>query len=161
MKRLLKPGLWILLFFAFGASATLAQEASPVGRWRTIDDDTGEPRSIVEIYEENGKLYGRVVEILQVSDKAKRNSEGQVICTACEGEKHNQPIEGMVVLEGLEKDGDAWKGGTILDPSNGKTYKAKISLDGEDRLDVRGYIGVSLFGRTQTWQRIPSNGGQS
>jgi uncharacterized protein (DUF2147 family) len=157
MNRLLRSGLIAALVFAFGASAALAQSSeapSVVGTWRTIDDKTGNPRSIVKIYKENGALHGRVVEILQVGDDAERNSAGKVICTECEGNKKGQPIEGMVILEGLEKNGDEWSGGTILDPSNGKQYKAKMELDGDDRLDVRGYIGVSLFGRTQTWQRV-------
>lgn len=156
MKRLLRHSLLVALLVALSAPV-LAQAQSPTGRWQTIDDKTGEPRSIVEIYEgDDGQLYGKVVEIVQASDDAKRNDEGQIICSACEGKKHNQPIEGMVILEGLEKDGDEWDGGTILDPENGKTYKAKISLDGEDKLNVRGYIGVALFGRTQTWHRASS-----
>jgi uncharacterized protein (DUF2147 family) len=158
MKRLLRsvPAV-VLVLAAFGASAALAQSSeapSPVGAWRTIDDKTGDPRSIVEIYEEDGALHGRVVEILKVGSEAERNSAGQVICDACEGDKKGQPIEGMVILEGLNKDGDEWSGGTILDPSNGKRYKAKVELDGDDRLDVRGYLGMPLFGRTQTWQRV-------
>jgi uncharacterized protein (DUF2147 family) len=155
MKRFFQSGLLAAFLLAFGASAVLAQ-SSPIGQWRTIDDETGEARSIVEIYEEGDELRGRVVEILRASDDAQRNGDGQVICSKCEGVKNNQPIEGMIILKGLEKDGDEWDGGTILDPSKGKTYKAKIELDGSDRLDVRGYVGFSLFGRTQTWQRVNS-----
>lgn len=155
MKRFLQTSFLATLFLAFGATSALAQ-SSPVGTWRTIDDNTGEPRSVVEIYEENGQLHGRVVEILRVGDEAERNSEGQVICTACDGARKDQPIKGMVLIEGMEKDGDKWTGGTILDPSNGKTYKSTMELDGEDRLKVRGYIGVPLFGRTQTWHRVTS-----
>lgn len=155
MKRLLQFTLPVVFLIVFSASAALAQ-GTPVGTWRTIDDNTGEPRSIVEIYEENGALSGRIVEILQVSDKAKRNSEGQVICTACEGARKDQPIKGMVILEGLEKDGDEWSGGIIIDPSSGKSYKAKMELESTNRLKVRGYIGVPLFGRSQIWQRMES-----
>lgn len=156
MKRLLRSGLWAAFLLIIGASAAFAQQSSPIGQWRTIDDKTGEPRSIVEIYQEDGTLRGRVVEVLQTSDDAQRNSEGQVICSACEGDRKNQPIEGMVILWGLEQDGSEWEGGTILDPANGKTYNAKLELDGENRLKVRGYLGISLFGRTQTWQRVTS-----
>lgn len=157
MSRLLRSGLLVAFLLAFGASAALAQSASPIGQWRTIDDKTGEPRSIVEIYEEDGQLHGKVVEILQASDEAQRNGEGQIICTACDGKRADQPIEGMTILWGLEKDGDEWEDGKILDPSNGKTYSAKMELDGQDRLEVRGYMGVSLFGRTQTWQRVTAS----
>ncbi|PSQ99842.1 MAG: DUF2147 domain-containing protein [Bacteroidetes bacterium QS_9_68_14] len=158
MNRFSRSGLLIALLLAFGASGTLAQPAaSPVGQWRTIDDESGQARSIVEIYEKDGALRGKVVEILRASDEAQRNSEGQVICTACEGERKNQPVEGMVILWGLEKDGDEWTGGNIIDPENGNTYSAKMGLDGADRLDVRGYRGVSLFGRTQTWQRVTAD----
>lgn len=158
MKRLLRSGLLAALSLVLGAPALLAQP-SPVGTWRTIDDNTGEPRSIVEIYEEGGQLHGKVVEILQVSDEAERNSEGELICVACDGERKGQPIEGMVLIEGMEKEGEQWKGGTILDPSNGKTYKAVMEMDGPDRLKVRGYIGVPLFGRTQMWHRVTSEQG--
>lgn len=159
MKRSLRSGLLVVLLLAFGASGAWAQSssASPIGQWRTIDDESGEARSIVEIYEQDGALHGKVIEILRVSDEARRNSDGQIICTACEGERKDQPVEGMVLLWGLEKDGDEWTGGTIIDPENGNTYNAKMELDGEDRLEVRGYRGISLFGRTQTWQRVTAD----
>lgn len=150
--------VFLLLLFAL-APAAQAQDASPVGTWRTIDDETNEPKSIVEIYEgEDGKLYGRVVEILQAGPEAERNAAGEIICTACDGDKEDQPVVGMVIIEEMEADGDEWEDGTILDPSNGKVYKAKMSLDGADRLDVRGYVGFSFIGRTQTWERVADGG---
>ena len=158
MKRLFQSGLLVALFLVLGASGALAQPAaSPIGQWRTIDDESGEARSIVEIYEKDGALHGRVVEILRASDEARRNSDGQIICTACEGKRKNQSVEGMTILWGLEKDGEEWTGGHIIDPENGNTYSAKMELDGENRLQVRGYRGVSLFGRTQTWQRVTAD----
>ena len=117
---------------------------SPVGTWRTIDDETGKPKSHVEIYEQNGKLYGKITKLLSPS-------EPNPTCKKCSGAKKGKPIEGLVIIEGLKKDGDEWEDGTILDPSKGKTYDCKIWLEG-DKLKVRGY--VALFYRTQTWQRV-------
>jgi uncharacterized protein (DUF2147 family) len=118
-----------------------------IGKWKTMDDDTGKPKSIVEIYESGGKIYGKVVEIL---DKEHKNS----VCNKCSGADKNKPILGMVVVRGLSKKGDDYRNGQILDPQNGKLYKSIIALDGNDKLKVRGYIGVSLLGRTQVWYRI-------
>ncbi len=117
---------------------------SPVGTWRTIDDETGKPKSHVEIYEQNGKLYGKITKLLNPS-------EPNPTCKKCSGAKKGKPIEGLVIIEGLKKDGDEWEDGTILDPSKGKTYDCKLWLEG-DKLKVRGY--VALFYRTQTWQRV-------
>lgn len=155
MKTLICHGLLVALLFLLTVPPAHAQSSSPVGQWRTIDDETSEPRAVVEIYEEDGKLYGRIVEILKARDEAPRNDEGQIICTECEGEKKDQPVEGLVIIEDMEKDGNRWSGGTILDPENGKAYKARMELEGEDRLKVRGYIGLPLLGRTQTWYRVP------
>lgn len=155
MRTLICHGLLVALLFLLTVPLAHAQSSSPVGQWRTIDDETSEPRAVVEIYEEDGRLYGRIVEILKARDEAPRNDEGQIICTECEGEKKDQPVEGLVIIEDMEKDGNRWSGGTILDPENGKTYKARMELEGEDRLKVRGYIGLPLLGRTQTWYRVP------
>lgn len=120
---------------------------SVIGRWKTIDDETKKPKSIVEIYEKSGKIYGKVVEILEVEKKNK-------LCQGCTGEDKDKPILGIVVIKGLEKDGDEYGGGPILDPKNGKLYKCFISLQGKDTLKVRGYVGISLLGRTQYWYRV-------
>ena len=131
------------------ASSALAQAPSPVGRWTTIDDETKKPKSVITIYEEGGKLYGKVEKILR-----EPSEEQNPVCDKCEGDLKGKPILGMIILRGLEKDGDAWSGGRILDPANGKTYKCTISVeDGGKKLKVRGYIGLSLIGRTQYWMR--------
>lgn len=131
------------------ASSALAQEATAVGRWTTIDDETKKPKSVIAIYEENGKLYGKIEKLFR-----EPNEEPNPVCDKCEGALKNQPIVGMVILRDLKKDDDEWSGGTILDPGNGKTYKCKISVeDGGKKLKVRGYIGLSLIGRTQHWVR--------
>ena len=118
-----------------------------VGKWKTIDDETGNAKSIIEIYEEDGKYFGKIVKILTLD---KEDS----VCTLCEGEKKNQPILGMVILTDLEKDDDEWNDGKILDPNNGETYSCYISLESNDKLKVRGYIGFSLLGRTQYWHKV-------
>lgn len=135
-----------LLAFAL---PSLADQASPAGRWRTIDDATGKPRSVVEITESNGELQGRV---LQVIDPPGGNPNP--LCAKCEGERKDQPVVGMTFLWGLKRDGDQWSGGSILDPNNGKVYRAKATLvEGGAKLEVRGFIGISLLGRTQVWLR--------
>ena len=131
------------------ATSALAQEASVLGRWTTIDDATKKPKSIVTIYEEGGKLFGKVEKLFR-----EPNEEQNPLCDKCEGALKNQPILGMIVLRDLKKDGNEWTGGTILDPANGKTYKSKIALeDGGKKLKVRGFIGIALIGRTQFWMR--------
>lgn len=119
--------------------------ATPVGFWKTIDDATHEPRAIVEIKEVDGKLFGSIIKTFpKEGDKPE--------CTECSGEKKNKPIVGLEIIWDLKKDGDEYNGGHILDPKNGKTYKAKITvIEAGEKLKVRGYIGFSLLGRTQEW----------
>lgn len=147
MTRLMNSGLLLAVALLFSATA-LAQ--SPVGEWRTIDDETGEPKSVVEIYEENGKLHGKIIRILPEGHSS--------ICDDCEGEYAGKELIGAVILRDLERDGDEWEGGKITDPKNGKTYNVKMSLQDANTLDVRGFIKVPLMGsalgRTQTWYRV-------
>jgi uncharacterized protein (DUF2147 family) len=129
------------------AASVLAGTPGPAGRWRTYDDKTGALHGLVEITEEQGQLKGR---ILKSYDPLKPNPT----CDLCEGERKGQPVLGMVFLWGLTKQGDEFKGGYILDPDNGKVYKAKVRVEeGGHKLLVRGFIGISLLGRTQTWVR--------
>ena len=138
-----------LLALALLASApAFAAEMTPVGTWTTIDDATGKPKSIVQITESNGTLEGKVLEVLQSEQGA------HPICKECTGERKDQPVEGMVIIWGVSKDGDVWDGGKILDPKNGKTYKVKLTpMEGGNKLDVHGYIGFALLGRSQVWER--------
>jgi uncharacterized protein (DUF2147 family) len=122
---------------------------SPVGRWRTVDDVTGKAKSVVAIWEENGKLYGRVQKLLDPDP-----NDPNPTCDDCAGDQKGQPVIGLKILWDLQKDGDGWSGGTILDPANGKTYKCLLSVeDGGTKLKVRGFVGVSVLGRTQYWLR--------
>ncbi len=132
------------LLAAMLASPAIASDA--VGRWKTIDDETGKVKSIVEITESGGKLSGRVVDILQ-SDRGPNPA-----CDKCEGANKGKPIKGMTILWGLQPASGEWSGGTILDPAKGKTYKAKAQLlDGGAKLGVSGC--VAFICREQVWVR--------
>ena len=130
-------------------SMGLADSASPVGLWKTIDDETGEVKSLVRISEEGDSLIGRIDKLFP-----KPGKDPNPVCEQCPGDKKDKPILGMVIVWGLTKQDDEWSGGFILDPNRGKTYKCKIKLEGAGgTLTVRGYIGFSLLGRSQTWLR--------
>ena len=116
------------------------------GVWITQDDETGKKKSEVLLYKNEGKLYGKILNLLLEEDKGK-------LCVNCKGENKNLAIEGMVIVEGLELNGKIWEEGTILDPKSGKTYSCYITFENENTLKVRGYIGFSLLGRTQKWIR--------
>ena len=136
-----------ILFISFPA---WGNSHSPVGRWKTIDDKTGKPKGVIEIWETRGVLYGKIIETFEKPEDGKPQ-----ICDKCDGALKNAPILGLRIIWDMRKDGSAWTGGWILDPDNGKIYRAKMSLLGDDReLKVRGYIGFSFIGRSQIWQRI-------
>ena len=139
-----------LLMLCFAAMAAAADRTSPVGLWKTIDDKTQQPRSLVRIVEAGGALEGRIEQLLN----RQPDDDPQNLCRACKGERKDRPVIGMKILWGLVKDGDAWEDGEILDPKNGKTYscKMRVSPDGS-KLEVRVFIGLSLIGRSQTWIR--------
>ncbi|MBB5415935.1 DUF2147 domain-containing protein [Paraburkholderia atlantica] len=131
------------------AVTAMAQTETPIGTWQTIDDHTGQPKALVQITQDsNGELNGKVIKGLAANDQPDRR------CSACTDARKDQPILGMTIISSMKKDGDAWDHGQILDPENGKVYKCKMHLeDGGNKLVVRGYIGVALLGRSQTWIR--------
>lgn len=134
---------------AAAAPAATVDPMSPLGVWTTIDDNTGKPKSLIKIWERNGKIHGTIVKLLNPKD-----GNPNPKCDKCSGDKKNKPIVGMTIMTGLYKDGDEWSGGTILDPESGNTYKVYLEvLAGGKKLKVRGYIGISLLGRTQYWVR--------
>ncbi|MEZ3185857.1 DUF2147 domain-containing protein [Pseudomonas sp. LM13] len=140
----------LLLALPLSLSSLASAAESPAGRWQTIDDETGKPKSIVEIQQAaDGTLTGKVAQILQSEHGP------NPLCSECEGERKDQPITGMTILWDLKPDGEqVWSDGTILDPAKGKTYRSKARLlDGGDKLEVRGYIGIEALGRSQTWVR--------
>jgi uncharacterized protein (DUF2147 family) len=132
-----------------GTTAAFAQSDSPVGIWQTIDDHTHQPKALVQItQDESGSLSGKVIKGLNPNEPPGRR------CTACTDARKDQLIVGMTIINDMKKDGDVWDGGQILDPDNGKVYRCKMHTDdGGQKLIVRGYIGVSLLGRSQTWIR--------
>ena len=144
MKKRLIAGLLL------AATGAVMAQATPAGLWKTIDDDTKAEKSLVRVTEANGVYTGKVEKILTEKTDAK--------CTECTDARKDQPVQGMVILRDIKLDPDdktQWIGGDILDPNNGKVYKVRIkSADGGKKLEVRGYIGAPLLGRTQTWTRV-------
>jgi uncharacterized protein (DUF2147 family) len=117
-----------------------------LGKWTTIDDETGNKKAIVEIFEEQGKYFGKIIEILEPEKRKQK-------CTKCEGADKDKPVLGLTIIKGMVKNGKIYEDGEITDPKNGKTYRCKMSPEGKDKLIVRGYLGISLLGRSQTWIR--------
>ena len=124
-------------------------DGSVLGRWKTIDDKTQKPKSVIEIISSGSGLKGRIVELINPAHKDPR-------CEKCQGEQKDQSIVGLEILSGFksEEGGQKWTDGEVLDPENGKTYKCRLRLKDEGKsLEVRGYVGISIFGRSQTWVR--------
>jgi uncharacterized protein (DUF2147 family) len=134
------------------AQMTTAATLSPVGTWLTIDDETNKPRSVIQIWDQDGQLEGKVVKVFY------RQGEGpKDVCDKCTDPEHqNKRILGMTILWGMQQDNALqWGGGNILDPHNGKIYRCQMQLSpNNQQLAVRGYIGISLLGRSQTWLRV-------
>ena len=132
------------------ATTAFADSNSPAGLWRTVDDKTGKERSLIRITEASGVYQGKVEKLLN----RQPDDDPDNLCRKCEGARKDQPVIGMTILWNLKKDGDQYTGGEILDPKNGKVYRAKMKLlDGGRKLEVCGFIGISLLGRSQTWLR--------
>jgi uncharacterized protein (DUF2147 family) len=146
------PALAAALGIAFAlvvVNPACAGPDSPVGLWKNIDDKTGEAKALIRIEQVDGELRGVIEQVLTPG-------RADAVCDQCEGELRGKPIRGMRILEGLRKAGDWWEGGTILDPNNGKSYRSQLrTVDGGAKLEVRGYIGMPILGRTQTWVRQP------
>ena len=130
-----------ILFVSFSVNAQ-----DIFGKWITVDDETGEEKSVVEIFKRDGKVYGKIIEIFDASRR-------DLPCGKCKGDDYNKPILGLEIIKKMEKEGEYYKKGTVLDPQDGKVYKLRLSLDEDDSnvLMVRGYIG--FFYSTQYWKR--------
>ena len=125
-----------------------AQSSTPAGVWKTVNE-RGEVEGLVRIVEVAGELRGTVEKVY--SPPAPNPNP---LCLDCSGERRNQPVIGMQILSGLRWDGEQYSGGEILDPNNGRSYRCLLRLTDDGRkLEVRGYIGISLLGRTQVWLR--------
>ena len=144
-------------FAAFATAALLSiaplapafSADTPVGLWKNIDDETGKPKALIRITENAGAFQGQIEKLYR-----EPNEDQNPKCDKCEGARKDQPIVGMVILSGLKKDGEEFNGGEIIDPKNGKVYKAKMHLtDTGKKLNVRGYVGMPMLGRSQVWVR--------
>ena len=139
-----------LAALAFVAHAAVFAQATPVGLWKTIDDDTQKEKSLVRITDNGGVLSGKIEKLLDPASKP------DAVCDKCTDERKDKPILGMTILRNLKNSADDvewWEGGDITDPNNGKTYRARVrTVEGGKKLQMRGYIGP--FYRTQTWIRV-------
>ena len=142
----------ITVFSIFLLSLTpvaFAAGATPAGLWRTIDDNTGKPRSLVRIHEHNGEYSAVIEKGLLATDTP------DAVCDKCTDERKGKRIIGMTIVKGIKFTDGHYEGGEILDPENGKTYRCLMKLDSTgNQLEVRGYIGISLIGRSQNWTRV-------
>lgn len=133
----------------FATQLAFAGELTAVGLWKTIDDTTGKPRSLIRISEHHDEFRAVVEKGLKETDT------GDGVCDKCTDERKGQKIIGMTIAKGLKSQGHLYAGGNILDPDNGKVYQCKMTLsDDGQTLEVRGFIGISLLGRSQTWLRV-------
>ena len=138
---------------AASALAAPASEPSAVGLWEQVDEKTGKAESWFRITEKNGVYVGAIVKIFY-----KPGEDTNWVCDKCEGAERNAPVLGLMLIKGMRRNGLAYEGGTIMDPRDGKVYRALMQLSPDSRnLEVRGYLGISLFGRSQTWNRLPNN----
>ena len=146
MKAAIVAGALVLAGLSAWAQST------PVGLWKTIDDDSKKEKSLVRISETGGVFSGKIEKLLDPDTKLDAK------CDKCSDERKDQPILGLPIIRNVKANGDdatLWDGGEILDPNNGKTYKVRLKpADGGKKLEVRGYIGAPLLGRTQTWVRV-------
>ena len=135
----------VIFLAAFGAAA---QSPTPVGLWQTVNE-SGQREALVRITEVDGELRGHVVTVFSPPAPS-----ADPLCEECPGELKNKPVVGLRILSGMRRDGERYSGGEILDPDNGNLYRCTLRLvDGGRKLEVRGFIGISFFGRTQTWLR--------
>jgi uncharacterized protein (DUF2147 family) len=133
-----------------GGLSFAAESSSPVGEWKTFDDKTGKARAIVRIYEQDGKLFGKIERSMTPGAESR-------ICSMCTDDRKDQPMLGLVIIRNMTRTGDGYAGGDILDPDTGSVYRCKFHLEENGaKLVLRGFIGISLLGRTQTWERQSS-----
>jgi uncharacterized protein (DUF2147 family) len=142
----------IIMLGAAGASLRAA-EPFAVGLWEQVDEKSGKPESWFKITERNGAYEGNIVKIF-----FKPGEDENWVCDKCEGAERGKPVLGLALIKGMQRNGSSYENGTIMDPRDGAVYRAlmKLSPDGQ-KLEVRGYLGISLFGRSQVWNRLPDN----
>ena len=147
--------LRVLSILLLSTLPAIGAETSPAGLWKTFDDRTHKPRGIIHIYEENGVFFGRIESSFNPAELTER-------CHKCAGDRKDAPVIGLVILRGMTRHGSEFDGGDILDPETGYVYRCKFLLsDDGAKLMVRGYLGLSVFGRTQTWIRMDGDAAMS
>jgi uncharacterized protein (DUF2147 family) len=135
-----------LLTFLLIAFSIAINAQTIFGKWHSKNNITGEIEAVIRMYEKGQKAFAKIIEI---KDPEKQNS----ICNLCRGKNKGKIILGLNILTGLEKNGNKWSEGSILDPRNGKIYTCYIELINPNKLKIRGYIGISLFGKTAYWEK--------
>ena len=136
---------FFILWLTFGV---LGYAQDPVGVWRTMDDKTGKPRGTVRLYLEDGEVFGKIESSVDPNNAAD-------LCGLCPGDRKNKPIIGLVILRRMKKASGEWTGGDILDPDTGQLYRCKFKITENGlRMVLRGYVGISLLGRSQVWTRV-------
>ncbi|MGE5385392.1 MAG: DUF2147 domain-containing protein [Betaproteobacteria bacterium] len=141
----------VLAVLTFLSASALAHAGAPTiaGTWRIIGDKSGEAEALVRITEQDGVVEGKIISIFP-----RPGVDPNALCDQCPGERRNQPIRGMTILAGFHQEEGEYKGGTILDPDTGDIYRCTIKMSADHKkLQVRGFIGIPLIGRTQTWVR--------
>ncbi len=148
--RKIRVSRLLLVAAALAAAPIAPADVSPVGRWKVVSDQTNRPVAIMKVFERDGEYGGFIERILEHPEDAAVS-----VCERCPGELKGQPIEGLVIMHGLKGSGGEFSGGHILDPDSGHYYRVKMTVGPEGQtLKVRGYLGISLLGRTQTWYRV-------
>ena len=155
MKASLQKLVVVGAIIALGAASVPLRAAEPtaVGLWEQVDEKSGKPESWFKITERNGAYEGNIVKIF-----FKPGEDEHWVCDKCEGTERGKPVLGLALIKGMQRNGNSYENGTIMDPRDGAVYRAlmKLSPDGQ-KLEVRGYLGISLFGRSQVWNRLPDN----
>ena len=147
MRSALPRHLFVLVLVWCGPAC--GEAPTPAGLWQTVSDKTGQPAGLVRVVEADGEYIGTVVAVFSPP-----RPDAHPLCTLCESELKDKPIVGMIILRGVRRSGDGYSTGRILDPDEGQVYKCRIALlDDGHKLEVRGYIGIPLLGRSQTWVR--------
>jgi len=139
---------FLISLFTFISMSAMSSDIT--GKWKSIDDETGEARSVIEIWFDGKRYQGKIVKLINPDVP-------NPLCNECSGKLYNQPIIGMQIITDAKKSGSKYKKGDILDPSNGKSYSLVMELENDNELKVRGFVGFALIGRTQIWQRAESD----
>jgi len=153
LPRLMLWSVFLSLFWGTAIAPLRAAEPSAVGLWEQVDESSGKAESWFRITERNGVYEGAIVKIF-----FKPGEDQNWVCDKCEGAERGAPVLGLTLIKGMRRKGDAYEDGTIMDPRDGSVYRAlmQLSPDGK-KLEVRGYLGISLFGRSQVWNRLPDS----